>query len=79
MFRSRGRVLPATLFEEIPVASLAGYRGANKSWLDGTGRAFEGKGPAIAYLIPDEVDGLGDDSKEWHEVARLLDHAKTLA
>jgi len=42
---------------------LAGYTGANKSWLDGTGRTFEGKGPAIAYLIRDEVDGLGDDSK----------------
>ena len=78
VLRSRGRVLPATLFEEIPVASLAGYRGANKSWLDGAGRTFEGKGPAIAYLIPDEVDGLGGDSKEWQEVARLLDHAKTL-
>ena len=78
VLRSRSPVPPATLFEEIPVFVLAGYTGANKSWLDGTGRTFEGKGPAIAYLIRDEVDGLGDDSKEWQEVARLLDHAKTL-
>jgi hypothetical protein len=79
VLRSRSEDQPATLFEEIAVASLAGYRGANASWLDGTGRTYEKKGPAIAYLIPDEVDELGDDDQEWQEVVRLLDHAKTLA
>jgi hypothetical protein len=77
--KRRGDDLPATLFEEIPVASLAGYKGANARWLDGSSRPYDKKGPAVAFLVPDEVDELGDDDPEWQDVARLLEHAKTLA
>ncbi len=68
---------PATALREIPVASLAGYKGPNARWLDGE-KPYDKKGPAVAYLIPDEVDELGDDDPEWRDVVRLLDHAKTL-
>ena len=79
VLKRRGDDLPATLFDEIPVASLAGYKGANARWLDGSSRPYDKKGPAVAFLIPDEVDELGDDDPEWQDVARLLEHAKTLA
>ena len=78
VLKRRGDDLPATLFAEIPVASLAGYAGPNARWLDGAGRPYEKKGPAVAYLIPAAVDELGDDDREWQDVARLLEHAKTL-
>ena len=79
VLRSRSESPPATLFEEVPVASLAGYIGPNARWLDGSSRPYDKKGPAIAFLIPDEVDELGDDDSEWQDVARLLEHAKTLS
>ena len=69
---------PQTFFDQIPVRSLAGYRGTNARWLDGKGDLFERKGPAIAFLIPDDIAELDDDSMEWQEVAKLLDYAKTL-
>jgi len=78
VLKRRGDDLPATLFEEVPVASLAGYTGPNARWLDGTSRPYAKKGPAVAYLIPAGVDELGDDDPEWQDVARLLEHAKTL-
>jgi hypothetical protein len=47
--------------------------------LDGVGRLFEDKGPAIAFLIPDTIVALDNHSKEWQDVVKLLDHAQTLA
>lgn len=79
VLKRRSDDVPATLFNEIPVASLAGYTGANRRWLDGDGPPYDKKGPAAAYLIPDEVDDLGDDGQEWQDVVRLLEHAKTLS
>ena len=38
VLRSTGSEIPATMFAQIPVSSLSGYRGTNKSWLDGIGR-----------------------------------------
>ena len=78
VLKRRSARLPATDLQEIPVSSLAGYAGANARWLDGQGWPYENKGPAIAYLVPDAVDELGDDDPEWLEVAKLLEHAKTL-
>jgi hypothetical protein len=78
VLKRRSDRLPATDLQEIPVSSLAGYAGANARWLDGQGSPYESKGPAIAYLIPDPVDELGDDDPEWLEVGKLLEHAKTL-
>ena len=69
---------PATALREIPVAWLAGYKGPNARWLDGKD-SYVKKGPAVAYLIPVELDELGDDDPQWRDVLRLLDHAKTLA
>ena len=69
---------PMTSFAEIPVTFLTGYKGSNATWLAGAGQ-FKEKGPAVAFLIPNEVDELGDDSKEWQEILKLLDYAKTLA
>jgi hypothetical protein len=79
VLKRRSEDAPVTVLREIPVASLAGYKSANARWLDGAGWPYEKKGPAVAYLIPDAVDELGDDDPEWRDVARLLDHAKTLA
>ena len=78
VLRSIKEDLPKTSFAEIPVASLKGRKGRNAAWLDGVGKTFKRKGPAIAFLIPDEVDELDDNGKEWQEVVELLDHAKTL-
>lgn len=78
VLRSIKKELPKTSFTEIPVALLKGHKGPNAAWLDGVGRIFEKKGPAIAFLIPDEVDELDDNGKEWQEVVKLLNHAKTL-
>ena len=69
---------PATLFKEIRLASLEGYKNANARWLEGAGRPYDKKGPAVAFLIPAEVEELGDDDPEWLDVAKLLEHAKTL-
>ena len=69
---------PATVLREIPVASLAGYIGPNARWLDGMSKPYDKKGPAVAYLILDEVDELGDDDPEWQDVVKLLEYAKTL-
>ena len=79
VLRSRDVDRPSTTFAEIPVSELAGHRGANKSWLDGTGRTFERKGPAVAYILPAEVNALGSDANEWQEVKKLITHAKTCA
>jgi hypothetical protein len=79
VLRSKVEGSPSTSFSVIPFSSLAGYTGTNAKWLDGVGPMFERKGPAIAFLIPDEVDELGDDSKEWKEILQLLEHAKTSA
>jgi hypothetical protein len=79
VLRSISDEQPKTSFSKIPVSSLAGYYKINKAWLNGTGSNFEKKGPAIAFLIPDEVDELDDNGKEWQEVVKLLDHAKTLS
>lgn len=70
---------PLTIFAEMPVAALAGYKGNNAAWLDGVGSVFERKGPAIAFFIKDEIYELDDNGKEWQEIVKLLDHAKTLA
>ena len=78
VLRSIREDLPKTSFTEIPVTSLTGRGGGNPAWLDGVGKNYEKKGPAIAFLIPDDVDELGDNDKEWQEVMKLLDHAKTL-
>lgn len=74
---STRRGLRRTPFRQMPVKYLAGYTGQNALWLDGKGRLFASKGPAAAFLIPDEIATL-DDSAEWREVAKLLDFAKTL-
>ncbi|MGO8684852.1 MAG: hypothetical protein ACLQUT_09795 [Thermoleophilia bacterium] len=79
VLRARDQDRPATMFAEIPVALLAGYKGTNASWLDGTGSLFERKGPAIAFLIPDEVDGLAASEPAWQQVAELLNYAKASA
>ena len=79
VLKRRSDGAPVTVLLEIPVASLAGYKSANARWLDGAGRPYDKKGPAVAYLIPDAVDELGGDDPEWREVVKLLDHAKTLA
>lgn len=76
---SRAKALTDTIYAEIRVSSLAGYFGTNKSWLDGAGKTFDKKGPAIAYLIPDEIGELPTEDPAWQEVARLLEHAKTSA
>jgi hypothetical protein len=79
VLRSRDEGQPATAFAEIPVAGLAGYRGTNASWLDGAGPTFAKKGPAVAYLIPDAVDGLDGSDPAWRQVAELIAHAKASA
>ena len=79
VLKRRSDRVPATVLREIPVSSLAGYKGSNSRWLDGVGWPYEKKGPAVAYLIPDELDELGDDDPEWRDVVTLLDYAKTLA
>lgn len=80
VLRSRSDDRPATRFAEIPMHALMGYKGgSNMTWLDGTGNTFNvEKGPAIAFLIPDAVAQLDDDAPEWRDIARLLEHAKTL-
>jgi hypothetical protein len=79
VLRCRGDHLPATLLTELPVASLKGYKGANARWLDGRTHPYENKGgPAIAFLIPDEVEDLGDDAQEWQDIVRFLEYAETL-
>lgn len=78
VLRSIKEDIPKTSFTEIPVTSLIGRGGGNPAWLDGVGKNYEKKGPAIAFFIPDEVDELGDNDKEWQEVVKLLEHAKTL-
>ena len=70
-------IYPAVLFDDIPVASLTGYKGANVRWLDGDPR-YNRQGPAVAFLIPDAVDERGDDARVWRDVVRLLEYAKTL-
>ena len=74
----RGDHLPEVLFTEIPVSSLTGYSGPNQRWLDGSGDPYEAKGPAVAFLVPDAVAGLGDDGPEWRDIVRLLKYARTL-
>jgi len=80
VLRSRSDDQPVTRFAEIPVDTLTGYEGgSNRTWLDGTGNKFNvKKGPAIAFLIPDSVAQLDDDAPEWRDIARLLEHSKTL-
>jgi len=77
VLKYRSDNLPAVLFDEIPVASLAGYKGPNALWLDGN-PPYNKKGPAIAFLVPDEAVDLGDDGQEWQDIVRLLKYAKTL-
>jgi len=72
-----GDNLPAVLFDEIPVASLTGYKNPNKLWLDGHPH-YNKKGPALAFLIPDEVVDLGDDDREWQDIVKLLKYSWTL-
>jgi hypothetical protein len=76
VLRSRDGGLPNTSFAEIPVTTLNGCRGANAGWLTGTGRPYERKGPAVAYLIPAELGELGDGDLPWQEVAALIAYAK---
>jgi hypothetical protein len=76
VLKSRTKNPPETDFMEIPVSSLSGYKGTNKSWLDGSTVIFEKKGPAIAFLIPFEIEELGNSDRAWQEVANLLNHAK---
>ena len=77
VLKRRGDRLPATCLSEIPLASLKGHKGANKLWLDGHPR-YNKQGPAVAFLISDEVADLGDDDREWQDIVRLLKYAKTL-
>jgi len=58
VLRSKGEDRSATKFVRIEVSDLWGHEGgSNISWLDGKGReAYEEKGPAIAFLIPDCAD-----------------------
>lgn len=79
--RSASEDRPETQFARIEVSELNGYEGGpNRSWLDGGGNDFNlAKGPAIAFLIPDAVDGLSEDSPEWRDILGLLEHAETLA
>jgi len=72
-----GANLPAVLFDNVPVASLAGYKNPNTLWLDGNPR-YNKQGPAVAFLIPDEANGRVDDAREWRDVVKLLEYAKTL-
>lgn len=78
VLKSINEDLPKTSFAEIQVALLKGHKGTNAAWLEGVDSRFERKGPAIAFLIPDEVDELDDNGKEWREIVNLLNHAKTL-
>ena len=80
VLRSKSPNQPPTRFAEIPVRALGGYRStSNITWLNGTGNHFNVvKGPAIAFLIPGDVEELSLDSEEWRDIARLLNHAKTL-
>lgn len=79
VLRSRSTNQPTTDFAELPVSALTGYKGgSNIAWLQGTGRRYVPKGPAVAFLIPSEAAELGSDSREWRDVSRLLHHAKTL-
>jgi hypothetical protein len=78
VLRSINKNQPKTSFARVSVNVLKGCKGRNAAWLEGKGKMFEKKGPAIAFLIPDEVNELGDNSKEWQEIANLLNHAKTL-
>lgn len=77
VLRSRQSSRPRTRFAEIPVASLSGYRGPNKSWLEGTDR-FKAKGPAIAFLIPRSIGDAPEDDEAWADLAGLLAHARSL-
>ena len=74
----RGDHLPDVSFREIPVASLGGRHGPNIRWLDGNGPPYDSKGPAVAFLIPDGIDDLGDDAPGWQDIVRLLRYSKTL-
>ena len=79
VLRSRSTNQPATGFAEMPVSALTGHKGgSNIGWLRGTGQRWELKGPAVALLIPSEAAELGSDSREWRDLSRLLQHAKTL-
>ena len=79
VLRSRSTNQPATDFAEVPVSALTGYKGgSNIAWLRGTVQRYVLKGPAVAFLIPGEAAELGSDSREWRDVSRLLQHAKTL-
>ena len=79
VLRSRSTNQPATDFAEVPLSALTGYKGgSNIAWLQGTVQRYVLKGPAVAFLIPSETAELGSDSREWRDVSRLLQHAKTL-
>jgi hypothetical protein len=77
VLRSRTPDPPPTAFVEVPVSSLAGCRGTNKSWLEGTDR-FLAKGPAVAFLIPSSVEPLPETDHAWVDLDRLLHHARAL-
>ena len=64
----RSRLLPS-----VAVKELNGYRGSNKTWLDGNGKRFTQR-PAGAWLVPPE---LANDSSNpaWKEVDALLEYA----
>ena len=69
---------PQVDFRQIPVDSLSGYTLSNVPWLNGAGDRYRKKGPAVAFLIPDEIAQIADDSLEWRNVVELLEHAKDL-
>ena len=79
VLRCEGDHLPATVLTKFPITSLNGYTGANARWLDGRTPPYENKGgEAVAFLIPDEVEDLGDDAREWQDIVRFLEYAETL-
>ena len=69
-----GELRPSANLSAVPYQSLLGYRGRNRSWLDGDGKyTFK---PAAALLVP---AGLGEDPEHaaWQEVDRVLSYAQT--
>jgi len=68
------RVPHFSVLRTIPVETLAGYHGTNRSWLDGRGK-FTTR-PAIAFLIPEELAGR-HDHPGWGELKALLKYART--
>jgi hypothetical protein len=69
------RCPPCTLLRQIPIQSLQGYQGTNKSWLDGDGTRWT-YSPAGAFLVPADMENQ-PKHPGWKEVDALLAYIKS--